>query len=64
MSSRLRLTFACIVTALVLGVLPAHAAQQVLRVGVLDNSPPMAFRSADGTVTRRPISLSSESGAR
>ena len=51
MSPRLRLTFACIVAALVLGVLPAHAAQQVLRVGVLDNSPPMAFRSADGQLT-------------
>ena len=51
MSLRLRLTFACIVAALVLGALPAHAAQQVLRVGVLDNSPPMAFRSADGRLT-------------
>lgn len=46
-----RLCFASIVVAVLLGAWPAYAMQQALRVGVLDNSPPMAFRSADGRLT-------------
>lgn len=51
MPSRPHLCFASLIVALIVGVLPAHATQQVLRVGVLDNSPPMAFRDIDGQLT-------------
>lgn len=51
MLPRPHLCFASIVIALVLGAMPAYAMQQALRVGVLDNSPPMAFRNSDGQLT-------------
>jgi ABC-type amino acid transport substrate-binding protein len=49
---RLRQLLARFVASLGIAVgMPAHAADQPLRVAVLENSPPMSFRDADGRLT-------------
>jgi len=51
MLPRLRLAITSIIAALGLGGVVACAAEQVLKIGVLDSSPPMSYRKADGQLT-------------
>jgi len=51
MLPRLRLAVTSIIAALGLSGAAACAAEQVLKVGVLDSSPPMSYRMADGQLT-------------
>ncbi len=51
MLPRLRLAITSVIAALGLGGAAACAAEQVLKIGVLDSSPPMSYRKADGQLT-------------
>ena len=51
MLPRLRLAVTSLIAALGLGGGVASAAETVLKVGVLDSSPPMSYRKADGQLT-------------
>lgn len=47
----MRLTLAALAGALVLAALPVHSTGPVLKVAVLENAPPMAYRDTDGRLT-------------
>lgn len=51
MLPRLRLAITSVIAALGLGGAATCAAEQVLKIGVLDSSPPMSYRKADGQLT-------------
>lgn len=51
MPPHLRLAVACLATVLCLVGGTLHAAPTVLKVAILENSPPMAYRDADGRLT-------------
>lgn len=51
MPPRLRLAVACLAAILCLAGGATHAAPTVLKVAILENSPPMAYRDADGRLT-------------